>query len=63
MNQQYYTIVTSAGTARIAKATALGTVVGLTHTAVGDGGGKAIIPSADMVSLKREVLSGKTSTC
>lgn len=55
MNQQYYTIVTSAGTARIAKATALGTVVGLTHMAVGDGGGKAIIPSADMVSLKREV--------
>lgn len=55
MNQQYYTIVTSAGTARIAKATALGTVVGLTHMAVGDGGGKAVTPSADMVSLKREV--------
>lgn len=55
MNQQYYTIVTSAGTARIAKATALGTVVGLTHMAVGDGGGKAVTPSANMVSLKREV--------
>ena len=55
MNQQYYTIVTSAGTARIAKATALGTVVGLTHMAVGDGGGKAVTPSTDMVSLKREV--------
>lgn len=55
MNQQYYTIVTSAGTARIAKATALGTVVGLTHMAVGDGGGKAVTPSADMVSLRREV--------
>lgn len=55
MNQQYYTIVTSAGTARIAKATALGTVVGLTHMVVGDGGGKAVTPSTDMVSLKREV--------
>lgn len=55
MSQQYYTLVTNIGAARIAKATALGTVVNFTHMAVGDGGGQAVTPAATMTELKREV--------
>ena len=55
MSQQYYTLVTNIGAARIAKATALGTVVNLSHMAVGDGGGNPITPSATATALTREV--------
>lgn len=55
MSQQYYTLVTNIGAARIAKATALGTVVNLSQMAVGDGGGQPITPSATATTLTREV--------
>lgn len=55
MTQQYYTLVTNIGAARIAKATALGTVVNLSQMAVGDGGGQPITPSATATALTREV--------
>lgn len=55
MSQQYYTLVTNIGASRIAKATALGTVVNLSQMAVGDGGGKPITPSATATALTREV--------
>lgn len=55
MSQQYYTIVTNIGAARIAKATALGTVVNLSQMAVGDGGGNPITPSATATALTHEV--------
>lgn len=55
MSQQYYTLVTNIGAARIAKATALGTVVNLSQMAVGDGGGHPITPSATATALTREV--------
>lgn len=55
MSQQYYTLVTNIGAARIAKATALGTVVNLSQMAVGDGGGNPITPSATATALTREV--------
>lgn len=55
MSQQYYTLITNIGAARIAKATALGTVVNLSQMAVGDGGGKPITPSATATALTREV--------
>ena len=55
MSQQYYTLVTNIGAARIAKATALGTIVNLSQMAVGDGGGKPITPSASATALTREV--------
>lgn len=55
MSQQYYTLVTNIGAARIAKATALGTVVNLSQMAVGDGGGQPITPSATATALTREV--------
>lgn len=55
MSQQYYTLVTNIGAARIAKATALGTVVNLSQMAVGDGGGQPITPSAIAKELTREV--------
>ena len=55
MRQQYYTLVTNIGAARIAKATALGTVVNLSQMAVGDGGGNPITPSATATALTREV--------
>ena len=55
MSQQYYTLVTNIGAARIAKATALGTVVNLSQMAVGAGGGQPITPSATATALTREV--------
>ena len=55
MSQQYYTLVTNIGAARIAKATALGTVVNLSQMAVGDGGGQPLTPSATATALTREV--------
>ena len=55
MSQQYYTLVTNIGAVRIAKATALGTVVNLSQMAVGDGGGQPITPSATATALTREV--------
>lgn len=55
MSKQYYTLVTNIGAARIAKATALGTVVNLSQMAVGDGGGNPITPSATATALTREV--------
>ncbi len=55
MSQQYYTLVTNIGAARIAKATALGTVVNLSQMAVGDGGGNPITPSVTATALTREV--------
>lgn len=55
MSQQYYTLVTNIGAARIAKATALGTVVNLSQMAVGDGGGNPITPSVTATTLTREV--------
>lgn len=55
MSQQYYTLVTNIGAARIAKATALGTVVNLSQMAVGDGGGQPITPSDTATALTREV--------
>lgn len=55
MSQQYYTLVTNIGAARIAKATALGAVVNLSQMAVGDGGGNPITPSATATALTREV--------
>lgn len=55
MSQQYYTLVTNIGAARMAKATALGTCVNLTHMAVGDGGGNPITPNVKATALTREV--------
>ncbi len=51
----FYTILTDIGKAKIANATALGTVVQLTHIAVGDGNGVEIVPDQTDNVLANEV--------
>ena len=50
MTQQYYTVLTNAGAAALANASALGQGISLTEFAVGDGGGATFNP--DLVTLK-----------
>jgi phage-related tail fiber protein len=51
----FYTILTDIGKAKLANATALGTVVSLTEIAVGDGGGVVTSPKTTDTSLVNEV--------
>lgn len=51
----FYTLLTHIGKAKLANATALGTTVQLTHIAVGDGNGAAIIPVDTATVLTHEV--------
>lgn len=51
----FYTLLTNIGKAKLANATALGTTVQLTHIAVGDGNGAAIIPVDTATVLTHEV--------
>lgn len=51
----FYTILTEIGKAKLANATALGSVVELTEIAVGDGGGVAIAPAETDTALTNEV--------
>ncbi len=54
----FYTILTEVGKAKLANATALGTVVQLTDIAVGDGDGADVIPVESMTALTNQVWSG-----
>jgi hypothetical protein len=51
----FYTILTDIGKAKLANATALGSVVSLTEIAVGDGGGVAVTPEITDTALTNEV--------
>ena len=51
----FYTILTDIGKAKLANATALGTVVSLKDIAVGDGGGVAVQPATTDTALTNEV--------
>lgn len=48
---EFFTILTTVGAAKLANATALGTTVEISEMAVGDGGGKAVTPDQSQTSL------------
>jgi len=56
--EQFYTILTNVGKAKIANAVALGEKVELTEMALGDGGGSYYNPTEDQTELRNEVWRG-----
>lgn len=62
MSEQFYTILTAVGKAKIANAAALGEKVELTHLALGDGGGSYYNPTEDQTELRNEVWRGVIGT-
>lgn len=53
--QKYFTLLTRYGAAAFANATVSGTMVNLSHLAIGDGGGAAVEPTEAMTKLVNEV--------
>ena len=62
MAEQFYTILTAVGKAKIANAAALGKKVELTELALGDGGGSYYNPTEDQTELRNEVWRGAIGT-
>lgn len=62
MTEQFYTIVTKIGKAKIANANALGTKLNLSMFAIGDSSGTYYNPTEDTNSLKNEVWRGNISS-
>lgn len=62
MAEQFYTILTKVGKAKIANATALGTKVNLTKFQVGDGDGAYYNPTEDETQLKNKVWESNISS-
>lgn len=58
MEEQFYSILTKVGKAKIANASALGTKVNFTTFVLGDGGGNYYNPIEDQTTLKNQVWSG-----
>ncbi|AXR38969.1 phage tail protein [Salmonella enterica] len=54
MSAKFYTLLTDIGAAKMARATALGIPLKITHMAVGDGGGVLPTPSAQQTALVAE---------
>ncbi|WP_352404544.1 phage tail protein [Sporanaerobacter acetigenes] len=59
MAEQFYTILTQIGKAKIANASALGNKVNFTHFALGDGDGSYYNPVESQTELKNEVWRGQ----
>lgn len=62
MAEQFYTILTATGKAKIANANALGTKLNITKLQVGDGGGSYYNPTEDQTELKHKVWEGNISS-
>ena len=60
--EQFYTILTAVGKAKIANATALGEKMELTELALGDGGGSYYNATEDQTELRNEVWRGAIGT-
>ncbi|MCG9031417.1 phage tail-collar fiber domain-containing protein [Laribacter hongkongensis] len=58
MPATYYCLLTRIGEAKLARATALGTRLAITHLAVGDGGGTVPQPEPGQTALQHEVRRG-----
>ena len=61
MAEQFYTILTNVGKAKIANAVALGNTVQITQIAAGDGNGSYYNPSETQTALVNEVWRGNVS--
>ena len=59
---EFYTIVTDAGREAVAKATQAGEKVNITHMAIGDGGGSAVVPDSEQTQLVNECWRGLVAT-
>ncbi|WP_080965780.1 phage tail protein [Clostridium novyi] len=62
MAEQFYTILTAIGKAKMANTTALGTKVNLTKFQVGDGNGTYYNPTEDQTGLKHKTWEGPISS-
>ena len=62
MSEQFYTILTKIGKAKIANAAALGNQVDLVKFQIGDGNGSYYNPSEDQTQLKNKVWEGNISS-
>ncbi|WML35337.1 phage tail protein [Clostridium sp. OS1-26] len=62
MAEQFYTILTKIGKAKIANASALGTKVNFFKFQVGDGGGSYYNPTEDQAALKNKVWEGNINS-
>ena len=62
MAEQFYTILTAVGKAKIANAAVSGEKVELTEMALGDGGGSYYNPTEDQTELRNEVWRGPIGT-
>lgn len=62
MAENFYTILTNVGKAKIANAASLGTKVNMTQLAVGDGNGAYYNPTENQTSLRHEVWRGIINT-
>lgn len=62
MAENFYTILTKIGKAKMANAYALGNKLNLVHFAVGDGNGAYYNPTEEQTQLKREVWRGNISS-
>ena len=58
MKEQFYTILTAIGKAKIANASAMGTKLNITKLQVGDGGGSYYNPTENQEQLKNKVWEG-----
>lgn len=62
MSEQFYTILTKIGKAKIANSAALGNQVNLVKFQIGDGNGAYYSPSEDQTQLKNKVWEGNISS-
>lgn len=62
MSEQFYTILTKIGKAKIANAAALGNQVDLVKFQIGDGNGSYYSPNEDQTQLKNKVWEGNISS-
>ena len=62
MAENFYTILTTVGKAKIANASALGTKINLTTFVVGDSNGVYYNPTEDQTALRKEVWRGNISS-
>lgn len=62
MAQEFFTLITEYGLQAIASATAQRKNVNLTHMAVGDGGGKRVVPTGQETALVRERYRGELNS-
>lgn len=62
MQEEYYTVFTRTGQAKIANAIALGRMLQIKYMAIGDGGGDVYEPDVNQTALRHEVYRAQVSS-